>query len=501
MTAAVSKTSEESRARAFLANDLRMFIGGKWENAADGSTSDVFDPALGEVICKVPRAKAADVERAVAAARTAFTDGAWRRTTPSHRQLLLLRLADRLEAHADTLAELESIDSGKLIAMARRVDVQGAVDFLRYMAGWATKIEGRTIDVSFPKPRQGDYFAYTRKEPVGVVGAIIPWNFPLTMAVWKVAPALAAGCTVVLKPAEETPLTAVYLGRLLEEVGCPPGVVNIVTGGREAGAALASHPGIDKIAFTGSTEVGKMIGKAAMDNMTRLSLELGGKSPVIVLPDADEKMVIRGAANAIYFNHGQVCCAGSRLFVHRALFDRVVEGIGAHARSIKLGNGRDAASQMGPLISARQRERVQGYVRHGLSDGAKLIVGGDSPADLPGYFFSPTLLTDVRPDMRVVREEIFGPVLVAMPFDDVDSVVEQANDGPYGLAASIWSNDLTAVNRLVPRLKAGTIWINCHNLIDPALPFGGMKQSGLGREMGSDVIEMYTETKSVCMSV
>jgi phenylacetaldehyde dehydrogenase len=376
-----------------------------------------------------------------------------------------------------------------------------AVDFIRYMAGWATKIEGTTNDVSIPFIPQAKYFAFTRKEPVGVVGAIIPWNFPLLMAAWKIGPALAAGCTVVLKPAEETPLTALRLGELTIEAGIPPGVVNIVTGlGPTAGAALAAHAGIDKIAFTGSTEVGKHVQRAAVDNMTRVSLELGGKSPVIVLEDADPAQAAAGAANAIFFNQGQVCTAGSRLYVQRSAFDRVVAELSAIAGKLKLGPGLDPSSELGPLVSTTQRDRVCGYIAHGVEQGARIAAGGGRSGER-GYFVQPTVLVDARQDMRVVQEEIFGPVVVAMPFDDVEEAVRLANDTMYGLGASIWSNDLGRVHRLIPRIKAGTVWVNCHSMLDSSLPFGGFKQSGIGREMGRAALDLFTETKSVLMAV
>src|SRR5512132_1854367 len=376
-----------------------------------------------------------------------------------------------------------------------------AADFLRYMAGWATKIEGTTHDVSIPFLPTAKFFAFTRKEPVGVVGAIIPWNFPLLMAAWKIGPALAAGCTVVLKPAEETPLTALRLGELTIEAGLPPGVVNIVTGlGPTAGAALASHAGIDKIAFTGSTEVGKHVQRAAVDNMTRVSLELGGKSPVIVLEDADPAQAAAGAANAIFFNQGQVCTAGSRLYVQRSAFDRVVGELSAIAGKLKLGPGLDPSSELGPLVSTTQRDRVCGYIAHGVEQGARIAAGGGRSGER-GYFVQPTVLVDARQDMRVVQEEIFGPVVVAMPFDDVEEAVRLANDTMYGLGASIWSNDLGRVHRLIPRIKAGTVWVNCHSMLDSSLPFGGFKQSGIGREMGRAALDLFTETKSVLMAM
>jgi phenylacetaldehyde dehydrogenase len=367
------------------------------------------------------------------------------------------------------------------------------------MAGWATKIEGSTIEISVGAPEGVRVNAYTRREPVGVVAQIIPWNFPLVMAAWKLGPALAAGCTCILKPAEQTPLTALRLGELIIEAGFPPGVVNILTGyGETVGAALVTHPGVDKIAFTGSTLVGKAINKAATDTLKRVSLELGGKSPVIVLPDADVDSAIKGAAGGIFFNAGQVCAAGSRLYVHRKIFDRVVEGVGGAASSIRLGPGLDPSTQMGPLVSREQQERVLGYIESGKAEGASVVTGGDAPAH-SGFFVKPTVLADVKRSMRVVQEEIFGPVLVAQRFDDLDEVAALANDTPYGLSASIWSNDLKAVHRLVPKIKAGTVWVNTHGPVDANMPFGGFKHSGLGREHGRVGIEMYTELKSVCM--
>jgi phenylacetaldehyde dehydrogenase len=385
--------------------------------------------------------------------------------------------------------------------MASVVDVPGARNYLRYMAGWATKIEGSTIEVSIGAPPGGRVNAFTRREPVGVVAQIIPWNFPLVMAAWKLGPALAAGCTCVLKPAEQTPLSALRLGELIIEAGFPPGVVNILTGyGETTGAALVAHRGVDKIAFTGSTSVGKLINKTATDTLKRVSLELGGKSPVIVLPDADVNTVIGGAAGAIFFNAGQVCAAGSRLYVHRKIFDRVVEGVGGAAEAIRLGPGLDPGTQMGPLVSREQQERVLGYIESGRADGAAVVAGGDAPAH-PGFFVKPTVLANVKRSMRVVQEEIFGPVVVAERFDDIDEVAALANDTQYGLSASIWSNDLTAVHRLVPKIRAGTVWVNTHGPVDANMPFGGFKQSGFGREHGRVGIEMYTELKSVCMFV
>jgi len=356
------------------------------------------------------------------------------------------------------------------------------------------------LSLSIPFPPGVQYSAYTLAQPVGVVGAIIPWNFPLLMAVWKIAPALAAGCTVVLKPAEETPLTALRLAELVLEAGFPPGVVNVITGrGETAGAALVAHPGIDKIAFTGSTEVGKLIGRAAMDDMKRVSLELGGKSPVIVLDDCDVDRAVQGAAAAIFFNQGQVCTAGSRLYVQRGLYDKVVQGLADVAAGMSLGSGFDPATQIGPLISARHQQRVMDYIGIGRAEGGRVLTGGVA-GDGEGYFVRPTVFADVPQQARIAQEEIFGPVVVAQPFDSLDDAVRLANDSAFGLGASIWSNDLTRVQRLIPRIDAGTVWVNTHNMLDPNMPFGGFKQSGVGREHGRAVLEMYLEKKSVCIA-
>jgi len=476
-----------------------MLIGGEWRDAVSGRRIDVRDPATGEVVTSVPAAGAADVDLAVKAARAAFESREWGAARPVDRERWLLKLADLLEANAAEFAEIETIDNGKPLVISQRVDVPSAVDFLRYCAGWATKVEGTTVEPSLTGFRKNEFFAYTRREPVGVVGAIIPWNFPLLMAVWKIGPALATGCCVVLKPAEDTPLSALRLAALALEAGVPPGVLNVVTGdGPAAGAALAAHPGIDKVAFTGSTAVGKRIGQAALENMTRISLELGGKSPVIVLDDVDPAVAANGAANAIFFNSGQVCVAGSRLYVQRKAYDAVLDGVTAIAAKMRIGPGMEKGTQLGPLVSERQLQRVSGYVQAGLDDGATLVAGG-ARHGTRGWFHQPTILTGVGASARVAQEEIFGPVLVATPFDDVDDIAALANNTAYGLSASIWSNDLKRVHRLIPRLKAGTVWVNCHGLLDNALPFGGYKQSGIGREMGRAMIDLYTETKSVLM--
>jgi phenylacetaldehyde dehydrogenase len=500
--ASIAPQPEPSAAVArFVKRAPRLLIGGEWVESKSQQKVPVFDPATGREIGAVADADARDVDRAVAAARQAFEKGAWAEMLPAQREALLWKLSDLIEKHADELAELESVNNGKTKFMASIIDVPGTRDYFRYMAGWATKIEGTTFQTSIHGPPGVKFHTYTAREPVGVVAQIVPWNFPLAMAAWKLGPALAVGCTCILKPAEQTPLTALRLGELILEAGFPPGVVNILTGyGETTGAALVAHPGVDKIAFTGSTSVGKIINKAATDTLKRVSLELGGKSPVIVLPDADLNSVVGGAANAIFFNSGQVCTAGSRLFAHRKVFDQVVEGVAAAAQSIRLGPGLDPSTQMGPLVSKEQQERVLGYIESGRKDGAKVMTGGEAPAG-SGYFVKPTVMANVRPDMKIVREEIFGPVLVAQRFDDIDDVAAAANDTPYGLGASIWSRDLSSVQRLVPKIRAGTVWVNCHNMVDPAMPFGGFKQSGFGREHGRAVLELYTELKSVCMAI
>jgi phenylacetaldehyde dehydrogenase len=485
--------------KKFLDGPHRLLIGGNWVDAVNGGTLKVFDPATGQSIASVAAAGAADVDAAVTAARAAFETGPWSRMTPAERAKLMWKLADLIEANAEELAQIESLDNGKPVTFARIVDVAGTIETFRYFAGWATKIAGETISTSLP----GSWHAYTLREPVGVVGQIIPWNFPLAMASWKLGPALAAGCTVILKPAEQTPLSALRLGQLVLEAGIPPGVVNILNGlGETAGAAIAAHPGIDKVAFTGSTEVGKLIVRAAMGNLKKVSLELGGKSPVIVFPDADPAAAIPGAANAIFFNSGQVCTAGSRLFVHERLFDQVVGGIAAAAGQIKVGPGLDPTTQLGPLVSEEQLQRVTGYIAAGQREGANVAAGGARLGN-EGYFVKPTVLTNTNPTMSVVREEIFGPVVCAMPFndDDLDRIAKEANDTSYGLAASIWTRDLGVAHKLARRVKAGTVWVNSHNMVDPALPFGGFKQSGWGRELGSEAMHLYTEVKSVAMSL
>lgn len=488
------------KTQEFLSRPCSMLIGGEWTASEQGQTMALLNPATATHLVDVPKGTPADIDKAVQQARQAFDHSSWSSMRPREKQNLLLRLADLLERDADILAELECLNNGKSVQMARIVDVQLCIDFFRYMAGWATKITGSTVTPSLPLMPDAHFHGYIAREPVGVVGAIVAWNFPLLLACWKVGPALATGCTVVLKPADETPLSALKLAELVLEAGYPAGVLNVVTGiGAEVGAALSAHPDIDKVTFTGSTPVGKLIGKAAMDSMTRVTLELGGKSPTIVLDDMDPVEAAIGAANAIFFNQGQVCSAGSRLYVQRRQYDRVMAEICDIANGMKLGNGLDPNADMGPLISAKQQARVTGYIEQGRELGAQIACGGTSEG--PGFFVRPTLIADVDQRSPLVQEEIFGPVLVAQPFDDIEDAIRLANDSPYGLGASIWSNNLSQVHRMIPRIKAGSVWVNCHTALDPSLPFGGHKMSGIGREMGEAAIEHYTELKSVLIKV
>jgi phenylacetaldehyde dehydrogenase len=492
VSASIGRLSQKSR--DFIARKHQLLIDGKWVSPKSGKTFAVFDPSNGQQIAQVAEGGAEDVDLAVKAARRAFEDGPWSKLTPVARGKLVWKLGDVLEAHLEEMAELEALDNGKPIRDARAVDLPFGCELLRYMGGWSTKITGQSIPISAP----GDWHAYSMREPVGVVGQIIPWNFPLLMAVWKIAPALAAGCTIVLKPAEQTPLTALRLGELIMEAGFPPGVVNIVTGDGSAGAAIAAHPDVDKVAFTGSTEVGKLIVQAAAGNLKKVSLELGGKSPAIVFPDADLSVAIPGAANGIFFNMGQCCTAGSRLFVHERIFDKMMTGLSDEAAKLKIGPGLDPDTRIGPLVSDEQFQRVTGYLDSGKQQGAEVVTGGGRFGN-EGYFIQPTVLTKTDATMKVVQEEIFGPVVCAMPYndDDLERIAKQGNATEYGLAASIWTRDIGIAHKLAKKLKAGSVWINVHNFNDVALPFGGYKQSGWGREMGYEAIELYTETKAV----
>jgi phenylacetaldehyde dehydrogenase len=501
MATALKISPTEERVSGFVSRKHKMLINGKWVESASGKRFPTYNPATGEVLSQIAEGDREDIDRAVRAARNAFENGPWSQLTTSERGRLIWKLADLLEENLEEFAELESLDNGKPLKIARAADVPLAVDLFRYMAGWATKIEGNTIPISVPYAPGAKFLAYTLREPVGVVGQIIPWNFPLLMAAWKLGPALATGNTVVLKPAEQTPLTALRLGELFEEAGFPEGVVNIVPGyGETAGAALAAHPDVDKIAFTGSTEVGKLILQAAAGNLKKVSLELGGKSPNVVFADADMDSAVAGAASAIFFNHGQCCCAGSRLYIEKKVFDKVVDGIAKQAEQIKVGSGFEPSTDMGPLVSKEQLDRVCSYLEAGFAEGAKAVTGGSKHGD-KGYFVKPTVLVNTNEKMKVVREEIFGPVVTAMPFNDAAEVVPQANNSEYGLAAGIWTKDIQKAHRLASQLRAGTVWINCYNIFDAALPFGGYKQSGWGREMGHEVLEAYTETKAICSAL
>ena len=482
----------------FLAQQGKLYIGGKHVDALAGKTFTTPNPATGQTLATVADGQAEDIDLAVQAARTAFES--WKDTPPNIRGKIVWKIGELIEQHAEELAELESLDNGKPKMFAMGLDMSLATETFQYAAGWATKIDGNTKTLSVPYAPGAKFHAYTRKEPVGVCGQIIPWNFPLLMAAWKIAPALVTGNTVILKPAEQTPLTALYLVHLLEEAGVPAGVVNIVTGFGEAGAALAAHDGVDKVAFTGSTEVGKLIVGAARGNLKKVTLELGGKAPNIIFNDADIESAVATAANAIFFNSGQVCCAGSRLYIEAGIYDEVIAGVHQIANGIKVGAGLAGDTMMGPLVSAEQFERVSGYVKAGVDAGATALTGSAVPEG-GGYFHPATVLTDVRPEMSVVTDEIFGPVVVATKFTDIDEVIATGNDTPYGLSAGIWTSDVSKAHRVAERMQAGTVWVNCYNVLDAALPFGGFKQSGWGREHGHEVLDAYTQTKSVVIAI
>ena len=488
-------TATEPRRATRPTLQTKMLIDGQWRDSVSGKTFETIDPATEEVIARVAEGDAADIDLAVKAARRAFDSGPWRTMDARDRGRLLYKLADLIVQNIDELAALETLDNGKPISESRNGDLPLVVDCLRYYAGWADKIHGQTI------PVRGPYFSYTRREPVGVAGQIIPWNFPMLMVAWKWGPALAAGCTIVMKPAEQTPLSCLRMGELALEAGFPAGVINIVPGyGETAGDALVKHPGADKVAFTGSTEVGKIIMRNAADTIKRVTLELGGKSPNIVFADANLDAAVDGAMIGLHLNQGQCCCAGSRLFVQDKAYDAMVEKLAAKSLARKLGDPFDPATEQGPQVDKVQFDRVMGYIARGKQEGAKCVTGGERFGS-KGYFIKPTLFADVQDDMAIAREEIFGPVMQVLRFKDIDEVVTRANATDYGLAAAVWTRDIGKAHAVANRVRAGTVWVNCYDVFDAGAPFGGFKASGIGRELGEKALDNYTELKTVTVAL
>jgi len=497
-TVSVEKAAAGARNSAaldFLKKPKRLLIGGKWVAAKSGKTFETVNPANEEVLALIAEGDKADVDDAVKAARKALDDGRWPSMGPHERARMMFKIAELIDTHADELAELETLDNGKPLTFSRGFDIPASAETFRYYGGWVTKIYGET------NPSDPAFFNYTLREPVGVCGQIIPWNFPLLMAAWKLGPALACANTVILKPAEQTPLTALRLGELLMEAGVPDGVVNIITGfGPGAGSSIAEHPEIDKVAFTGSTEVGKIILKASAGNLKKVSLELGGKAPNIIFPDADLDQAVPTAMMGVYFNSGQVCCAGTRIFVQRNKYDEVVDKLANFSKGVTMGDPFDQKSTIGPLVSREQFDRVKSYLEVGKKEGAKVAAGGEAGSG-KGYFVKPTLFAGVNNDMRIAREEIFGPVGAAISFTDENDAVFQGNNTDYGLSAAVWTRDISRAHKMARSLKAGTVWVNCFNQLDPITPFGGYKQSGFGRELGKYAIDLYTQIKSVWMKL